>query len=84
MDLEINIIIATPKEGDNMKSLSHVVQFVFDLSKYFIIPLLVAIIISVMLYFLGMDKLIFWTLNGGILLTLLGGVLYIVRWFFKH
>ena len=67
-----------------MKSLSHWVEFVFDLSKYFIIPLLVAIIISVMLYFLGMDKRIFWTLNGGILLTLLGGVLYIVRWFFKH
>ena len=74
----------SPKEGDNMKSLSHVVRFVFDLSKYFIIPLLVAIIISVMLYFLGMNKLIFWTLNGGILLTLLGGVLYIVRWLFKH
>ena len=67
-----------------MKSLSHWVEFVFGLSKYFIIPLLVAIKISVMLYFLGMDKLIFWTLNGGILLTLLGGVLYIVRWFFKH
>lgn len=67
-----------------MKYLSYLVQFVFDLSKYFIIPLLVAIIISILLCFFDMNQMIFWTLNCGFLLTLLGGILYVIHKFFHH
>lgn len=61
-----------------------VIDVLFRISKFFWVPFVWAAVISVFLFCVGRQRLIFWALDLGLILTSVLGIVYLVGEFTRN